>query len=119
MTREGFRELNGLVVDPGTNDVTKAFSINDRREIVGLVKIDGVEQGVLLRPLPAFHGVTLSSGGRVKARVDGFNGMKVRVERSADFREWLKVNSYELSDTDLDIEMTGQGGAEYLRVMLE
>ena len=117
--REGFRELNDLVVNRGTNDVTKAFSINDRREIVGMAMIDGSPQGVLLRPIPEFHAVEFNGNGKIKARVDGFIGMKVRVERSADFREWFKVNSYELSDAPLEIETNAEGGAEYLRVVVE
>jgi probable HAF family extracellular repeat protein len=110
-------DINRLIPNRGELTVTKAFSINDRREIVGAAEINGEPRGVLLRPLPQFQSMEFdAAGGKIKAHVEGFISMRIKIETSPNLRDWTFHSARELTDAPLEITTPAYGSAIYFRL---
>jgi probable HAF family extracellular repeat protein len=115
--RTGDSGINRLIANRGDLTVTKAFSINDRREIVGIGEINSETRGVLLRPLAQFQSIEFDAAAdKIKANVEGFISMRVKIETSPNLTDWTFHSAQELTDAPLEITTPADGSAIYFRL---
>jgi probable HAF family extracellular repeat protein len=118
--REGFKLVNELISNRGDFDVVDAVSINDRREIVAVAKLNGIAHGIMLRPNPEFQSVTVDAvTGKLKVSVNGLVPTRVRVESSSNLKDWTYESMHDVSETSLPLEWPIQSGSKFLRITPE
>jgi probable HAF family extracellular repeat protein len=116
-TRNGGARLTDVVQNRGNAEIAKAIGINDRREILGIAKINGEEHAVLLRPIPQFQTIALDPvSGKISAAIDGLIEARVKVETSGDLKAWSFHSVHDLEDSAVEVQMPAQSGAMFLRV---
>ncbi|HUS36800.1 MAG TPA: hypothetical protein VM680_15740 [Verrucomicrobiae bacterium] len=118
--REGFKLLNDLISNLGEFDVVDAVSINDRREIVGIAKLNGIPHAVLLRPNPKFQPAWFDAvSGKMKLTIEGLIPGRVKVESSANLKDWIFESAHDVGDTSLQLEWPVVEEHKFLRITPE
>lgn len=119
-TREGYSLINDLLENGGGVDVVEASSIDDRREIVGLAKVDGEMRAVLLTPRPEFQSIALDSiAGKIKLAMSAMVPTRVKIESSSNLKDWTLDSSREVNESGVEVEMDADGEERYFRIVPE
>jgi probable HAF family extracellular repeat protein len=119
-TREGYSLINDLLESGGGVDVVEASAINDRREIVGLAKVDGQTRAVLLTPRPELQSIAFdSTTSKIKLAMSAMVPTRVKIESSSNLKDWTLHSSSDVTEAGVEVQIAADGGERFFRVVPE